>query len=193
MRARIAWSLAALSFVCAITDTVLSAKHLPLFSQQEWLEHGWPVVPLATLGAAVMGALIVSRYPRHPVGWLLVIAGTSSISVVGEAYTLWAFGDDGHGPQTFAHVFGWVAALFGAVFALTAVKILFLIAPNGRLLSPAWRWVVGASLLGYVVFAVAVLMQSPATYEVSQLHISHTNHVLHRVAQNLMNLTLAAA
>jgi hypothetical protein len=148
VRARIAWIVVALSAACAVGDTILSAKHAPLFSQQEWLEHGWPVVPLATLGAAVMGALIVSRYPRHPVGWLLVVAGLSSVAVVGEAYTLWAFADGGHGPQTFAHVVGWVGALFGAVFGITAVKLIFLIAPNGRLLSPAWRWVVGGAVVG---------------------------------------------
>src|SRR4051812_41269442 len=102
MRTRFAWSMVVLSAVCAIADTVFAAMHAPLLSRQEWLEHGWPVVPLATLGAAVMGALIVTRYPRHLVGWLLVVAGASSLSVLAESYGLWAFDGAGHGSPTLA-------------------------------------------------------------------------------------------
>src|SRR5213593_588878 len=67
MRARIAWSMVVLSVVCAVLDTVIVAAQKPLLSHEVYYEHGWPIVPLATLGAAVMGALIVSRYPRHPI------------------------------------------------------------------------------------------------------------------------------
>ena len=39
--------------------------------------HGFPFVHGAVVGSAVMGALIVSRYPRHPIGWLLSAVGTA--------------------------------------------------------------------------------------------------------------------
>jgi signal transduction histidine kinase len=193
MRTRFAWSMAILSAVCAVADTVFAAMHAPLLSRQEWLEHGWPVVPLATLGAAVMGALIVTRYPRHLVGWLLVVAGASSLSVLGESYGLWAFGGAGHGSPTVAHVVGWWSALLGAVFGLTAVKLIFLIAPNGRLLSRAWWLVVGAALLGYALFAGSVFAQSPTTYDIGQTHLGPSLAHVRGVGVYLMNLTLVAA
>src|SRR3954453_12985104 len=89
MRARIAWSMVVLTVVCAVLDTVIVAPQKPLLSHEVFYEHGSPIVPLATLGAAVMGALIVSRYPRHPIGWLLVVTGSTSIAVAGEAYEFW--------------------------------------------------------------------------------------------------------
>ena len=95
VRTRVAWSMAALAGAFAVADTVFTALRAPLLSTGVWTDHGWPSVTLATFGSALMGALIVSRYPRHPVGWLLVVAGTSSISIASEAYYLWAL--DGHG------------------------------------------------------------------------------------------------
>ena len=56
---------------CAVGDTVVVAAFQPLLSEASIALHGWPLVPLAALGSAVMGAVIVSRYPRHPIGWLL--------------------------------------------------------------------------------------------------------------------------
>src|SRR5690242_9867520 len=114
MRVRVAWSMAVFAAVCAVIDTTFTAMRAPLLSASVWTEHGWPMVTLATCGCALMGAFIVSRYPRHPVGWLLVVAGTSCISISAEAYYLWALDDAGHhGPASVGHVAGWVSGLFG--------------------------------------------------------------------------------
>ena len=81
MRTRLAWLLAGISAVCAVADTVVVAAFQPLLSEATIAVHGWPLVNLAALGSAVMGALVVSRYPRHPIGWLLSVVGvTTSVS-----------------------------------------------------------------------------------------------------------------
>ena len=62
-------------------DTVFTAAHESLLSDAVWADHGWPMVTLAALGAALMGALIVSRSARHPVGWLLLALSLASVSM----------------------------------------------------------------------------------------------------------------
>ena len=114
-RVRIAWGLAALSCLLAIADTVFTAARTSMLSHATLIDHGWPAVSLTTLSCSVMGALVVSRYPRHPIGWLLMGAGLSSISISSEAYSLWALDGSGHGPALAGHVAG--ALVFAQFFA----------------------------------------------------------------------------
>src|SRR5947209_7727650 len=50
VRTRFVWSMVAFSAVCAVLDTAIVAAQNPLFSQAVYYAHGWPIVPLATLG-----------------------------------------------------------------------------------------------------------------------------------------------
>ncbi len=77
MRARIAWGVVAVATVAVILDTVFTAAHRSLLSEATWADHGWPLAPLSHAGCALMGALIVSRYPRQPLGWLLCASSLS--------------------------------------------------------------------------------------------------------------------
>ena len=118
------------------------------------------------MGASVVGALIVSRLPRHPIGWLLCVVGiVGSIALVGEAYSVWVVEKDGPGPESLGHVVGWVAALLGSPIILTMLAIMFLVAPDGRLLSPRWRYAVLAGVTGSTCFAVALLLVPPTKFD----------------------------
>ena len=157
MRARFAWLLAGISAVCAIGDTLVVASFQPLLSEASIALHAWPLVPIAALGSAVMGAVIVSRYPRHPIGWLLGVVGvTSSISVFAEAYSIWSVEEGGPGGDWAGTLSGEVAALLGGPLALACLAVMFLLAPDGDLLSRRWRWAVVAPVVGLVMFVVGV-------------------------------------
>src|SRR4051794_21208368 len=169
-RVRLAWGLAMLSLTLAVADTVFTELHTPLFSQATWIDHGWPMISLTTLACSVMGALVVARYPRHPIGWLLLVAGLSTISISTEAYSLWALGDAGHGPALAGHLAGWVSLLFGAPLAMTAVVVIFLIAPDGRFLSRRWRWVAVTAVVGLVFYTSAGATVSPPGYVIDSTH-----------------------
>ena len=91
------WS--AVAVVATVLDTVFTAAHRSLLSEATWAEHGWPLAPLASLGCALMGALIVSRHPRHPLGWLLCVASLLSVTLAAEAYSIWVLDGDGPGPR----------------------------------------------------------------------------------------------
>src|SRR5436305_13655042 len=127
--------MAAFGAVLATGDTVFTAARVSPLSHSALFDHGWPMVTVTTLSCSVMGALVVSRYPKHPIGWLLLVSGLSSISISSEAYSLWAFDGRGHGPALAGHLTGWPSALFGAPFAMSAVLLIFLIGPHGRFLS----------------------------------------------------------
>ena len=147
VRARLAWAVVGLTIVAVILDTVFTAAHRPLLSEATWADHGWPLAPLAGVGCALMGALIVSRYPRHLLGWLLSAASLLSVTLAAEAYSAWVLDGDGPGSAYWAHVAAWAAPLLGWP-AFTALIMIFLIAPDGHLLSPRWRWAVWVTLAG---------------------------------------------
>src|SRR3954447_11623596 len=170
-RVRVAWGLAMLSLMLAVADTVFTDLHTPLFSQAAWIDHGWPMISLTTLACSVMGALVVARYPRHPIGWLLLVAGLSTISISTEAYSLWALGESGHGPALAGHLSGWVSLLFGAPLAMTAVVVISLIAPAGTFLSRRWRWVAVTAVIGLVLYTSAVATLSPTHYVIDSTNV----------------------
>ena len=170
-RVRLAWGLAALSLVLAVVDTVFTGLHTSLLGRSAWIDHGWPMIALTTASCSVMGALVVSRYPRNPIGWLLIVAGMSSISIACEGYSFWALEPGGHGPALAGHVTGWASNLFGAPLAMTGVLIIFLIAPDGQFLSRRWRWVAIVAVSGLAIYTSFVAAISPTTFVVNKTDV----------------------
>ena len=96
--ARTTRALAWLTAVLVTLDVVVSAQAVALWSETAVAVHGFPFIHGAVVGSAVMGALIVARYPRHPIGWLLSAVGTAgAVSLVTEAYAYWVQEADGPG------------------------------------------------------------------------------------------------
>jgi len=134
VRARIAWIMACVTAVVVVVDVVISAQAVPLMSETAIAVHGFPFVHGAVVGSAVMGALIISRYERHPIGWLLSVVGTvSAFSVLTEAYAYWVLEADGPGPTSLGNVAAWVSALLGGQIAIAGLTLMFLLAPDGHL------------------------------------------------------------
>src|SRR5688572_20284995 len=142
-----------------------------------------------------MGALIVSSRPRHLVGWLLVIVGaTSSTSLITESYHLWMVQEHGDDIGTAAHVAGWVSVLLGAPIALTCLTIMFLVAPDGHLLSRRWRYAAGASIAGLAAYAFALMSIPPTTFLInSEVGVTEGAAVLAPVGLGLIGGALVAS
>jgi signal transduction histidine kinase len=86
-----------------------------------------------------VGALIVSRRPRNPVGWLLVAAGTMvAWAPAGEAYAAWVLRTAGR-PDALALVGAWVQSWYWLLLVSSLFVLLPLLFPDGRLPSPRWR------------------------------------------------------
>ena len=162
MRTRLAWLLVVLSAMCAVADTVVVSSFQPLLSEATIAVHGWPLVNLAALGSAVMGALVISRYPRNPIGWLLSVVGvTTSVSLLAESYSIWVVDEGGPGSGWAGEAAGVIAAMLGGPIALSGLAVMFLLAPDGHFLSRRWRHVGALAVLGLVLFIVGLANESP--------------------------------
>ena len=165
-RARLAWAMAGISLAATTADTVILARAVGLLSAVAISEKSWPLIDAAAVGSSVVGALIVSRLPRHPIGWLLSVVGlVGAIALVGETYSVWVVEEGGPGPTSLGHAVGWVAALVGSPLILSMLAVMFLVAPDGRLLSPGWRVAVAASVTGSACFATALLLVPPTQFD----------------------------
>jgi signal transduction histidine kinase len=163
VRTRLAWLLAGISGLCAVADTIVVSAFQPLLSEATIAVHGWPLVNLAALGSAVMGALVVTRYPRHPIGWLLNVIGvTTSISVLAESYSIWVVDEGGPGAGWAGEGAGVVAAMLGGPVALSGLAVMFLLAPDGHFLSRRWRYVGALAVLGLLLFVVGLANETPS-------------------------------
>ena len=157
-----AWALGAVTAAgVAVQVALLLAAGVPLISG-EALTRTFPIVPVAVLIGAVVGALIVGRHPRHPIGWLFCIgqAGAAiglAAQTLGSAVTVHDLGP----PVAVGQWAWWVGNLLGARYALTLVAVLLLLVPDGRLPSPRWRPVAAG-----VVAATALCATSSALWPV---------------------------
>src|SRR4029079_19159159 len=134
------------------------AQSVRLWSETAVAVHGFPFIHGAVAGSAVMGALIVARYPRHPIGWLLSAVGTmGAVSLVTEAYAYWVQESDGPGSASLGGVAAWVSTLFGGRISVAAIALMSLLAPDGHLLSRRWRYAAWVTDFGALLCMVAVL------------------------------------
>ena len=148
--AALAWSVAVVSMAGFVAAWVLAAANRGLldfsadYSADRFL-----------VAYAAVGAVLASRRPANPIGWLLLALGLVSAArgLAGE-YALHALA--GHARPAsgvwavwFVH---WVLAL---LFPSGVLMFLLLLFPNGRLLTARWRTVgwLGAALTACYVLA----------------------------------------
>ena len=101
------------------------------------------------LSFATVGALVASRHPRNPIGWLLLAAGLSYV-IGGVAITESQHGGTGVPHELAAWLGNWVW-IAGVGPVGTFGLLLF---PTGRLPSRRWRpvaWLAAAGLAGVIV------------------------------------------
>lgn len=155
---RVLPSFAWLIFILSIALFLGSTMLLALTSRQQWLRlpFYWPVnaLNLSLLSYSAVGALIASRRPRNPVGWIFCAMGlTWEIYAFAEAYATYLFLNS---PATL-NLANPILVLANQCWYLSFTLTLFLLLlfPTGHLLSPRWgpvAWFFAAVIVvGYFV------------------------------------------
>ena len=189
-----AWLLAGLTGIFCVADAVLTAQYRPLLSEAAVAQHGFPLVNGAVLGSAVLGAVIIARYERHPIGWLLSVVGTSAaFSLLTEAYAIWVVSDGGPGSRGLAGVSGWLSALLGGQLAIGGLAWMFLLAPDGHFLSRRWRYVAAVPAAGVLCCTLSLLATDPTTYDLLSEEPGGVRGALFSIGFLLISLGLVAA
>jgi hypothetical protein len=156
MRRIVPWALFALTCLLVIAHTaILIISGEPLLSA-DTVSDGFPLVPLGALVGAAVGAVILSQYPGHPIGWLFVGGQLiTEFGVAAHAYGVAVLHGDLPGAPA-GPVAIWLGLQAGAFTTLALIAILFLLAPDGRLLSPRWQVGIWLTVVGLVVRAAGL-------------------------------------
>jgi hypothetical protein len=152
----VAWALWATAVAGVATlpwfDHLLRQAGRPELTQ---LEPSTVPSVLAALVAATVGAVLASRRPGHPVGWLLLGLGLAvTASGVADGYARYGLlARPGAVPAA-----RWVAVYSPATLGLgfVCVGFVLLLTPSGSLPSPRWRWWAWLMAAGPALFLVTL-------------------------------------
>jgi hypothetical protein len=133
---RLAWAACALTLAL----TALSVPLIVLLLRSDApIYYYWLETSMVALGYSIVGAVVASRMPESPIGWLFcAIAfsfGLVQFSAEYATYDSLAPSPSLPGGEAFAWLTSWVW-----VFGLGLVVFLDLLFPNGRLPGARWRW-----------------------------------------------------
>src|SRR5215218_291115 len=151
---RLAWALCALSL--ALTALSLLLFILNLSYPNTHLFEPWLDNTLNAVFYPAVGAIVASRRPQNPVGWLLCLYGLAiSISYFCAEYAIYGLLAEPNSlpaGEAMAWIVSWVLPILNG---LTVFYILLF--PTGRLPSRRWRWLgwltVAFILVGVISFA----------------------------------------
>jgi signal transduction histidine kinase len=160
---RLAWSLCAGTVVAAAVQVALLASSgAPMLTRDSFLV-GFPTTEVTAIVAAAVAALIITRYPRHPIGWLF--AGWAcgvAVGLVADGYLLRQVRGDNLGHGGLDHLAIAAAIFFNTPYTLALGAILFLLAPDGRLPSRRWWPALALPMLGLGLNLATAVTVDPA-------------------------------
>jgi hypothetical protein len=152
---RLAWAVCAISLAVTALCFLLIALNLSLDTPAYFF---WPELSVLALGYSVIGAIIASRLPSHPIGWICCTIGfIAAVDHFGGQYAVYALlahPDALPGGRAMLWLQGWFWMLF-----IGLIVFLLLLFPTGRLPSGRWRpfaWVSVAIVSVGVIYSSVI-------------------------------------
>ena len=159
--AGLAWTLAGLALLLAAPAVRLSllAEADNAGQAPGALVIAYGTVVLALVSSAAVGAVVASRRPDHPVGWLLLGIGLGiALSGLVESYAEYGL-IVRPGSLPAARYLAGFAVLSFTVIWLSCAGFVLLLTPTGSLPSPRWRWWARVAGTAPAVFVVGAAVQ----------------------------------
>ena len=131
----LAWAVCALSTMLTALNFLFIAMNVSLNTPAYVF---WPELTFLAVGYSVIGAVIASRLPNHPIGWICCAIGLiAAVDHFSGEYSLYALLAQPHsipGGRAMLWLQGWLWMLFVGL-----IVFLLLLFPTGRLPSRRWR------------------------------------------------------
>jgi hypothetical protein len=155
-------------------------------------------LPPIAIPFVAVGALLALRLPGNPIGWLFLGFGTvASVDYLAEQYSHRALAAGSDLPA--ADVVTSFAAHFWHPF-FSLFVFAFLLFPDGRLVSPRWRWFAYAALAVYGLLALSAPLDTsyigpdyPGAHALFSGTATDVATIVHEVALSLNLLLLPMA
>jgi hypothetical protein len=167
----LAWSVCAISLGLTALSFLLVALDLSLNAP---IYFYWVEPSTIAVGYSVIGAIIASRLPSHPIGWICCAIGfTGAVEhFSGEyaVYALLAHPEALAGGKAMLWLQGWFWIL---MFGLLVFLLLFF--PNGRLPSSRWRPFAWLSVVVILMEAILAAISSDIGLDI--LRASGSGHI----------------
>ncbi|MDQ3378331.1 MAG: hypothetical protein M3533_15765 [Actinomycetota bacterium] len=154
--ARLAWSIWAL---CVPLTTFGGLLSFLTASGQLGAGSGLAILlGVLLLTFPTVGALVASRRPENPIGWIFCAAGlVFSVGIFAESYAKYAL-HASSAPLFGVQFAAWLSSWTGPGLLLAAA-FLFLLFPDGRLPSRRWRLVAWMAAIGSSLSALGVAFE----------------------------------
>src|ERR671910_1235856 len=151
----LAWAVSALSLILTALNFLLIALNVSLNTLTYVF---WPELTSLAVGYSMIGAIIASRLPYHPIGWICCAIGfIAALDHFGGEYAVYALlarREALWGGQAMLWLQGWFWMLFIAL-----IVFLLLLFPTGRLPCSRWRpfaWVSVAVISAAVIWSSVI-------------------------------------
>jgi hypothetical protein len=157
----LAWSVCAFSVALTLLYVLLNLLTPRIPARELFL--GFDVFyTIGLLLYPTVGALVASRRPHNPIGWIFCGIGFLSAA---QSFAL-SYGDYSlvvwHGALAGAKTMAWLSSWISDPVGLIGAALLCLLFPNGRLLSSSWRPVMWMVLgAGTTLFVVDAFIPGP--------------------------------
>ena len=163
---RLAWSLAGacIALVLSSLALLLAVSHAGDVSQYYYEDAA------VAVAFALLGAIVATHRPANPIGWLFLAIGLSgAVGVVSNEYIHYTLAT-APGALPGGPVAAWLS-LWTWWPAYGLVPLVLLVFPDGRLLSPRWRWAVwlaGAGVALLTLGIAATTLGDPVRFALSE-------------------------
>ncbi|HEY6540203.1 MAG TPA: hypothetical protein VIZ18_04660, partial [Ktedonobacteraceae bacterium] len=154
----LAWSTWVLYIIIAIASLLVPVNSTPSVSFSDIFDT------LVLLAFATVGALIASRRPENPIGWLFCIS--TLLWALGDAllqYVINAYLSVSASPPSGAVLLGVFGVWLRGLGWFTMMTFLLLLFPSGHLPSPRWRFLAWL-IVGLLTFYTITFLLSPYPY-----------------------------
>ena len=156
----LAWSLCALSLTLTALSLLLSAlnlSHLDAHVYDYWLENA-----VLAVSFSIIGAIIASRLPANPLGWLYCAAACIiAVAYLSAEYAIYALLARPVTSLPAGEALAWLAS-WAWILSIGCIVLSLLVFPNGRLPSSGWRWLAWLGVLLTIAGAVWVALSPGA-------------------------------